>query len=170
MRQRSNVNGMKPDMDVRDNFISKMASEYSAMELCDMFHEIALCKDTAILQGDKLKAFEQKIRKITKTPGGTMFREAEYAIVYEMARRFFNSQRVLDNYGLLKDGDTVWYGDPDGVEMGKVKNIVRKDGKIDSFGVDFGYDFDEFCADAIGSSIFLTEEEALSKMKNGGSK
>ena len=99
-----------------------------------------------------------------------MFREAEYAIVYEMARRFFNSQRVLENYGLLKNGDTVWYGDPDGVEMGKVKNIVRKDGKIDSFGVDFGYDFDEFCADAIGSSIFLTEEEALSKMKNGGSK
>lgn len=154
-------------MEVRDNFISKIASEYSNTELCDMFQEIAIYKDTAILYGEKLRSFEQRIQKITKTSGGEMLREAEYAVIYEMARRFFNRQRDIEKISRLKNGDTVWYGDPDDeVEKGTIENIVWKNGKIDSFGVDFGYDFDEFCADAIGSSIFLTEEEA--QIAHGG--
>lgn len=75
--------------------------------------------------------------------------------------------------GVLKKGDRVWYVDIENgaLESGTVFVATCKDGKLDSFSVNFDSgDFDEFLGIAWGDCIFGSKksaEEALKGEKHG---
>lgn len=70
---------------------------------------------------------------------------------------------VLQKEPALKKGDRVWYVDRENGEMesGTVFLAAYKDGKLDSFSVDFDCgDFDEFSGGALGRCFFESKEAA----------
>lgn len=75
--------------------------------------------------------------------------------------------------GVLKKGDRVWYVDIENgaLESGTVFVATCKDGKLDSFSVNFDSgDFDEFLGVAWGDCLFGSKksaEEALKREKHG---
>lgn len=64
----------------------------------------------------------------------------------------------------IKKGDAIWYLDDDSgeIEEGIVNTVYYKNGKVDSFSVDFkdSGDFDEFYGDALGDCFFTSMESA----------
>ena len=79
---------------------------------------------------------------------------------------------ILQKEPALKKGDRVWYVDRENGEMesGTVFLAAYKDGKLDSFSVDFDCgDFDEFSGGAFGRCFFERKEAAeaaLAKEEN----
>lgn len=70
---------------------------------------------------------------------------------------------ILSKEEPLKKGDKVWYVDKDNgeIESGTVFMSYYKDGKLDTFSVDFDCgDFDEFYGSALGDCFFRSEDEA----------
>lgn len=69
---------------------------------------------------------------------------------------------------ILRDGCRVYYADETSseIEEGTAKNVLYQGGKLWSFGVDFGNDFDEFYGSALGSTIFISKAEAEAKVKD----
>lgn len=70
---------------------------------------------------------------------------------------------VLQKEPVLKKGDRVWYVDRENgeLESGTVFLAAYKDGKLDSFSVDFDCgDFDEFSGVAWGKHFFGSEKVA----------
>lgn len=67
-----------------------------------------------------------------------------------------------------KKGDKVWYVDRENreIESGTVFFASYKDGKLDSFSVDFDCgDFDEFSGGAFGKCFFGSKESAEAALK-----
>lgn len=76
---------------IRENWLSKEISKLSDEELGDLFGEIYDFRESGVLRGEKLRAFEEHVsRDITHTPVGEMMRTVEDAILFEMARRYHN--------------------------------------------------------------------------------
>jgi len=154
--------------EVRNNWMSELIAKKTDQELYSLFTEINAYRESGILVGNLLRALDEEItRNITHTRIGEMLRQVEDAVIFEMARRYANNIEENNKKSSLTDGKIVYYADAEGIEAGKICNILWKDGSIQSFGVDFGNDFDEFYGSAIGSSIFLTREDAELSMKNG---
>ena len=69
----------------------------------------------------------------------------------------------IQKASVLKKGTPVWYVDnkTGEIESGKVVVTSYKDGKLDSFSVDFECgDFDEFVGSALGDCVFESKEQA----------
>ena len=69
----------------------------------------------------------------------------------------------IQKASVLKKGTPVWYVDnkTGEIESGKVVVASYKDGKLDSFSVDFECgDFDEFVGSALGDCVFESKEQA----------
>lgn len=91
--------------------------------------------------------------------------------------QFFNcyDEHVCPNCGatdelpIVTKGLSVWYVDTDSgeIEEGKVFSAYYKDGKLDSFSVEFkgSKDFDEFFGSAWGDCFFLTKEQAVAALR-----
>ena len=154
--------------EVRNNWMSELIAKKTDQELYSLFTEINAYRESGILVGNLLRALDEEItRSITHTRIGEMLRKVEDAVIFEMARRYANNIKSNKELSLTEE-QIVYYADSDGIEIGKVHNVLWENGSIHSFGVDFGNDFDEFYGSAIGSSIFLTREDAELSMKNGG--
>lgn len=71
----------------------------------------------------------------------------------------------------IQKGSPIWYVDFESgeVEKGEVFSVCYKNGRIDSFSVDFkeSGDFDEFFGEAIGDNFFVSEEMANQALVNG---
>lgn len=69
-----------------------------------------------------------------------------------------------DCVAVIKKRSPIWYVDfEEGeIEEGIVHSVCYKDGRIDSFSVDFveSGDFDEFVGEAIGNNFFASKEMA----------
>lgn len=80
---------------------------------------------------------------------------------------------IYPKEGVLNKGDRVWYVDIENgaLESGTVFVATCKDGKLDSFSVNFDSgDFDEFLGVAWGDCLFGSKksaEEALKREKHG---
>ena len=76
-----------------------------------------------------------------------------------------------DHQDIVQKGSRVWYVDFDSgcIEIGTVFSAYYKDGKLDSFSVEFDNDgdFDEFYGSAIGDCFFLSEESAKTALVRG---
>lgn len=75
---------------------------------------------------------------------------------------------ILPKEEKIKKGDKVWYVDKeDGeLESGTIFLASYKNGKLDSFSVDFDCgDFDEFCGGAFGRYFFGSKEAAEASLK-----
>jgi hypothetical protein len=74
------------------------------------------------------------------------------------------------NYLNLRHGDDIWYANEDDniVEHGTIHHVAIKNGKVDSFSVNFDCgDFDEFDGSGLGVHYFMHKvdaEEALATM------
>ena len=69
---------------------------------------------------------------------------------------------------VLRKGTPVWYVDNETgeIEPGKVFIASYKDGKLDSFSVDFECgDFDEFVGSALGNCFFGSKEQAEAALR-----
>ena len=69
---------------------------------------------------------------------------------------------------VLRKGTPVWYVDNETgeIEPGKVFIASYKDGKLDSFSVDFECgDFDEFVGSALGNCFFGSKEQAYAALR-----
>lgn len=66
--------------------------------------------------------------------------------------------------GVITKGTSIWYVDFEYgyIEKGTVFSVLYKDGKLESFSVDFDKsgDFDEFYGSAVGKCFFLSEDAA----------
>ena len=66
--------------------------------------------------------------------------------------------------GVITKGTSIWYVDFEYgyIEKGTVFSVLYKDGKLESFSVDFDKsgDFDEFYGGALGKCFFLSEDIA----------
>lgn len=85
----------------------------------------------------------------------------------EITKRFVTYVDTKEQYDLIHDGVECWYWDKDYGEPshGKILGVNWKDGKIDSFGVEFDEDdFDEFSYEALGFSVFLSEQSLYQAM------
>ena len=75
----------------------------------------------------------------------------------------------MDKLPIVTKGLSVWYVDTDSgeIEEGKVFSAYYKDGKLDSFSVDFkeSKDFDEFSGIAWGACFFPTKKQAVAALK-----
>lgn len=62
----------------------------------------------------------------------------------------------------IQKGEPIWYVDFESgeIEQGTIFGVKFINERLDSFSVDFGYDFDEFLGDAIGRNFFLSKEDA----------
>ena len=70
---------------------------------------------------------------------------------------------VLPKEGILKKGDKVWYCDKETaeIESGTVVSAFYKNGKLESFSVDYDSgDFDEFVGSAFGTCFVKSCEAA----------
>lgn len=73
-----------------------------------------------------------------------------------------------DKYLKLKSGDDIYYVDEENneIEHGKIFLVSFKNGKVDSFSVNFDCgDFDEFCGSGLGTHFFINKEEAEDVLK-----
>ena len=69
---------------------------------------------------------------------------------------------------VLRKGTTVWYVDNETGEIEPAKVFIAsyKDGKLDSFSVDFECgDFDEFVGSALGNCFFGSKEQAEAALR-----
>lgn len=82
-----------------------------------------------------------------------------------MCGRSFNVNKYHD----LKKGNDIYYVDYNTgeIEHGVLFSTCFKDGEIDSFSVDFGYDFDEFYGKSLGKYFFASKEEAEIALRKG---
>ena len=90
----------------------------------------------------------------------------------QMAVTLLRERADLENCSkAIRKGDAIWYVDFESgeIEEGEVFSIQFKDGRIDSFSVDFKEtgNFDEFVGDAIGDCFFISKEMAESALANG---
>lgn len=90
----------------------------------------------------------------------------------QMAVTLLRERADLENCSkAVRKGDAIWYVDFESgeIEEGEVFSIQFKDGRIDSFSVDFKEtgNFDEFVGDAIGDCFFISKEMAESALANG---
>ena len=68
----------------------------------------------------------------------------------------------------LKKGDDIYYADKENnkVEHGKIFSIYIKDGKVDTFSIDFDCgDFDEFSGGGLGVHYFTSKNDAEKALK-----
>ena len=75
---------------------------------------------------------------------------------------------VLQKESAPKKGDKIWYVDRENgeIESGTVFFASYKNGKLDSFSVDFDCgDFDEFSGGAFGKCFFRSKESAEAALK-----
>lgn len=76
---------------------------------------------------------------------------------------------ILPKEEPLKKGMTIWYVDTDTgeIEEGEVFSTDYKDGRLDSFSVDFKFsgDFDAFFGSAWGSCFFGSREQAEAALR-----
>lgn len=65
-------------------------------------------------------------------------------------------------------GDDIWYVDAEmnEIEKGTVDLVTYKNGKIDTIGVLFEDDFDEFDGSGLGHCLFATESAAKNALMN----
>ena len=118
----------------------------------------------------KLKEIEAAIREIIGWQG-VHYREAEEAVLIEASRRFYNLIEAKAKYTDLKVGAKVWYVDFETgeIETGTLSGVYFKDGKLDSFSVDFDCgDFDEFLGKAMGKDFFLSGDDACAALRKWG--
>ena len=90
----------------------------------------------------------------------------------QMAMTLLRERANLENCSkAIRKGDAIWYVDFESgeIEEREVFSIQFKDGRIDSFSVDFKEtgNFDEFVGDAIGDCFFISKEMAESALANG---
>lgn len=79
-------------IDARNNWLARLLSEKSDQDLRVLFAEINEYRETGLLKGTALRELEEYISKeYTKTRGGEMLRTVEDAVLFEMARRYYNT-------------------------------------------------------------------------------
>ncbi len=73
----------------------------------------------------------------------------------------------IEEYLSLKKGDDIYYADCDigEIEHGNIFSVTIQDGKVTSFTVDFGDDFDEIDGSALGEYYFINKDDALLALK-----
>lgn len=80
-------------IEVRNNWISKIIAAKDDTVLLSVFEEITDFRNTGLLNGNLLREIESEIAETTHTNGGEMMRYVEDAVLYEISRRYYNSQK-----------------------------------------------------------------------------
>lgn len=97
--------------------------------------------------------------------------DVEKYITDEIVIRFSNKIVDIYRYGDIEVGQDIWYFDENLKDMGELptKGVISyinyDNGKIDTIGVDFGDDADEFWVDdkTFGHYLFLSRESITAK-------
>lgn len=158
-------------MEARHNKISQQMAKFPDLEIAAAYEDIINWKNAGVLTDGpcKLKEIEAVIREVIGWHD-VHYREAEEAVLIEASRRFYNLIEIKAKYTDLKVGTKVWYVDFETgeIETGTISSVYFKEGKLDSFSVDFDCgDFDEFFGKAIGKEFFLSEDDACAALRNG---
>lgn len=97
--------------EVRNNWMSELIAKKTDQELYSLFTEINAYRESGrILVGNLLRALDEVIsRNITHTGIGEMLRQAEDAVIFEMARRYANNIEENNKKSSLTDGRIVYY-------------------------------------------------------------
>ena len=78
--------------EVRNNWMSKCIAKKTDQELYSLFAEINTYRESGVLVGNLLRTLDEEIsRNVTHTRIGEMLRQAEDAVIFEMARRYANN-------------------------------------------------------------------------------
>lgn len=78
----------------KDNWLGHRMETASDSELSTLFEEITEFRGAGILVGGALRTLEKDFsNNVSKTPYGECMRLVEDAVLYEMARRLYNSSQ-----------------------------------------------------------------------------
>lgn len=135
-------------------------------ELEQVKRELQAYKDTGLEPEDFKRAFHEDA--VLKLAGQAL------GIAPDRLRELAQADReglcvILPKEEPLKKGMTIWYVDTDTgeIEEGEVFSTDYKDGRLDSFSVDFKFsgDFDAFFGSAWGSCFFGSREQAEAALR-----
>lgn len=74
----------------KDHWVSNIVGSFTDVELCELFRDIVEFRKTGLLaDGAKLEKLNRKLRSTAEMPAN-MLKLAEYAVLFEMARRYHN--------------------------------------------------------------------------------
>lgn len=131
----------------------------------DMLHKLIGAAPAQLCQtpGENIKAMGdmELVKAYEEYP-------ANSAIVSEIVQRWIDTKK--ETQLPLVHGDDIYYADTENgfVEHGTVFIASYKDGRLDSFSVDFDDgDFNEFVGEALGHSFFKDKDDAAKAVKKG---
>ena len=148
---------------MKNNYFSNFSDE----ELYVAYSELKTLEATgAVSEEDGHGHMRKAIDTLGKNAPGVLLATGE--LQREISERWYQERTALNE--MLHEGDDLWYVDFDAgsIEHGKASGINYKEGKLDSFGVDFDCgDYDVFVGEALGKTFYRSEISAQKTLLKG---